>query len=299
MLKTLVTLNFIHHFTSNSIYISIRCLFVFIVGDSMSYDLYKGDCLVEMNNIEDHSIDMILCDLPYGTTACKWDITLPFDKLWEHYNRITKDESAILLFGSEPFSSYLRLSNIKNFRYDLIWCKNTSGGFINAKKQPMKYHEIISVFYKKQPVYNPIMQEFAESTKRRYGRNQKFTTPLRKNSIHGITMKPSDENTYIDLSRGRYPKSILEFNSVANSSKERVHPTQKPVELLEYLIKSFTDEGMTVLDNCMGSGSTGVACVNTNRNFIGIELDDNYFRIADNRLKEAMELKNESNSGIL
>ena len=276
-----------------------RGLFVFTAGDNMSYDLYKGDCLVEMNNIEDHSIDMILCDLPYGTTACKWDTILPFDKLWEHYNRITKDESAILLFGSEPFSSYLRLSNIKNFRYDIIWYKNTSGGFINAKKQPMKYHEIISVFYKKQPVYNPIMQEFAESTKRRYSSNQKFTTPLRKNSIHGITMKPSDENTHIDLSRGRYPKSVLEFNSVANSSKERVHPTQKPVELLEYLIKSFTDEGMTVLDNCMGSGSTGVACVNTNRNFIGIELDDNYFRIADNRLKEAMELKNESNSSIL
>ena len=265
----------------------------------MSYDLYKGDCLIEMSNIEDHSVDMILCDLPYGTTACKWDTVLPFDKLWGHYSRITRDESAILLFGSEPFSSYLRLSNIKNFRYDLIWYKNTSGGFINAKKQPMKYHEIISVFYKKQPIYNPIMQEFAESTKRRYSRNQKFTTPLRKNSIHGITMKPSDENTYIDLSGGRYPKSILEFNSVANSSKDRVHPTQKPVELLEYLIKSFTNEHMTVLDNCMGSGSTGVACINTSRNFIGIELDDNYFKIASNRLKEAMELKNESNSSIL
>ena len=163
----------------------------------------------------------------------------------------------------------------------------------------MKYHEIISVFYKKQPVYNPIMQEFAESTNQRYSSNHKFTTLLRKNSIHNITMKPSDENTYIDLNRGRYPKSILEFNSVANSSKELVHPTQKPVELLEYLIKSFTSEGMTVFDNCMGSWSTGVACINTNRNFIGIELDDNYFQIASNRLKEVMELKNESNSSIL
>lgn len=259
-----------------------------------NYNLYKGDCLEIMKSIPSNSVDCILTDLPYGTTVCKWDVVIPFDKLWKQYNRIAKENAAILLFGSEPFSSYLRLSNIKNYRYDLIWYKNTSGWFVNAKKQPMKYHENISVFYRKQPVYNPIMQEYAESTKQRYLKNNKCTMPAHTNSIQGITRPSTDENSCIDFQKGRYPKSILEFSGVANSSKERVHPTQKPVGLLEYLIKTYTNEDSIVLDSCMGSGSTGVACINTNRNFIGIELDDNYFSIAEQRIKEA-ELNNESN----
>ena len=247
-------------------------------------ELRHGDCLEVMKSIANNSVDCILTDLPYGTTACKWDVVIPFNKLWEQYNRISKENAAIILFGSEPFSSYLRLSNIKNYRYDLIWYKNTSGGFVNAKKQPMKYHENISIFYRKQPVYNPIMQEFAESTKQRYLKNNKCTMPSHTNSIHGITKYSTNENSYIDFQKGRYPKSILEFNGVANSSKERVHPTQKPVDLLEYLIKTYTNEGDTVFDSCMGSGSTGVACLNTNRKFIGIELDEIYFNIAKQRL---------------
>lgn len=256
----------------------------------MSYYLYKGDCLVEMNNIEDHSIDMILCDLPYSCTHCEWDSLIPFDKLWERYNRLAKKNAAIVLFGNEPFSSYLRLSNIKDYRYDLVWEKESITNFMQVKRRFGKSTEMISIFYKAQPVYNPQMVVHngkPVSSKPAIKSNKSLTT---------VDSKYFHITPYVDNGL-RYPRDVLRFNRVAKT--KTVHPTQKPVELLEYLIKSFTNEGMTVLDNCMGSGSTGVACINTNRNFIGIELDDNYFKIASDRLREAMELKNESNSTVV
>lgn len=231
-------------------------------------DLYNGDCLELMKSISDKSVDMILCDLPYGTTACKWDTVIPFEPLWEQYNRIIKDNGAIVLFGSEPFSSALRMSNIKNFKYDWIWNKKLAGNGILAKKQPLKIHEIVSVF--NSGIYIPQM------TKGRY--RKKMTGGIKESEITGGNSVVDEYSN--DL---YYPKTILEYG-IGNMRKGRLHPTQKPVALLEYLIKTYTNEGDVVLDNCMGSGSTGVACVNTNRDFIGIELDKDYFNIAKQRI---------------
>lgn len=236
--------------------------------------LYKGDCLVEMNKIPDKSVDMILCDLPYGTTACKWDVIIPFDKLWEQYNRVIKDNGAIVLFGSEPFSSVLRCSNLKNYKYDWIWNKKKAGNFLLGKIQPMKIHENISIFGNGKINYYPIKTP----QKPRKGRATKYSD----NFSHNFELK---EFTYCD----KYPISIQEFSNCDN--KNKVHPTQKPTSLLEYLIKTYTKENETVLDNCMGSGSTGVACINTNRNFIGIELDDKYFKIAKERIKKQEHIR--------
>ena len=235
--------------------------------------LYKGDCLELMKEIKDKSIDMILCDLPYGTTACKWDIIIPFEELWEQYTRIIKDNGAIVLFGSEPFSSKLRMSNLKNYRYDWVWSKSTYTNFYFVKKQPAKKHENISVFYKKQPTYNPQMEKGKPYVDKRNKKER--STELVKKSLP----KQDIENKGV-----RYPSTIQFFNS---GNRGKFHPTQKPVELLEYLIKTYTNENEIVLDNCMGSGSTGVACINTNRNFIGIELDENYFNIAKERIENA------------
>lgn len=243
-------------------------------------DLRQGDCLEVMKTIPDNSVDMILCDLPYGTTACKWDNIIPFEPLWEQYNRIIKDNGAIVLFGSEPFSSNIRVSNLKAYKYDWVWNKKLAGNGILAKKQPLKIHENILVFNTTK--YYPQME------KGKYRR--KMTGGLNTNKTHILnnskTIQPEYKN---DL---YYPKSIQEF-SVANLRKGRLHPTQKPVDLLEYLIKTYTNENEVVLDNCMGSGSTGVACVNTKRNFIGIELDENDFNIAKERIKKAVEDKGE------
>ncbi len=250
--------------------------------------LYHGDCLEEMKKIADKSVDFILTDPPYGTTACKWDSVIPFDKMWEHLNRIIKDNGAIVLFGSEPFSSALRMSNIDNYRYDWIWHKSTSGGFANANKMPMKYHENISIFYKKLPTYNPIFQEYYESTKKRFEKNNSVNRQKQiANSSNEIQKGLSLQGNGVLIDRGKYPESVLKFSNVANC--KRVHPTQKPIDLLEYLIKTYTNKNETVLDFTMGSGSTDVACINTNRNFIGIELDDNYFKIAEDRINKARE----------
>ena len=242
----------------------------------MSLDLnkiYNEDCLEGMKRIDDKSIDMILCDLPYGTTACKWDTVIPFEPLWEQYNRIIKDNGAIVLFGSEPFSSALRMSNIKYYRYDLIWEKNNAGNFQLAKKQFLKYHENISIFYKKQPTYNP------QGIKKL----EKYKIQSNKGKAGKLGHLASEKKRkFYKQEYTNYPKSILKFSRPSKP----MHPTQKPVPLLEYLIKTYSNEGETVLDNCMGSGSTGVACVNTNRNFIGIELDKGYFDIAKNRIEE-------------
>ena len=234
----------------------------------MRVDLRCGDCLEIMKDITDKSIDMILCDLPYGTTRNKWDSIIPLDKLWNEYERIIKDNGAIVLFSQMPFTIELVHSNFKLFRYEWIWKKTMSTGFLNAKKMPLKQHENIVVFYKKLPLYNPQMRE---------GFQPYSTARGSKNTNYG-----KFDNTYISSSNGdRYPVDIIEFKH----DKEKLHPTQKPVALLEYLIKTYTNEKETVLDNCMGSGSTGVACKKLNRNFIGIELDEKYFEIAKERIE--------------
>ena len=251
-------------------------------------ELIQGDCLEAMKSIPAESVDMVLTDPPYGTTACKWDSVIPFDKMWEQLNRIIKPNGAIVLFGSEPFSSALRMSNIKNYRYDWIWEKNFSGGFATAKKIPMKYHENISIFYKKLPTYNPQFEDYADSVKKRFKEGDSVNVDKQKdnstNQIHN-GFGPSSPPV-ISHKRGKYPSSVQKIKGVPNANGARVHPTQKPVALMEYLIKTYTNEGETVLDFTMGSGTTGVACKNLNRKFIGIELDPEYFKIAKKRINE-------------
>ena len=230
----------------------------------------QGDCLELMKEIPDESIDMVLCDLPYGTTRNKWDSVIPLNKLWKQYERIIKDNGAIVLFSQMPFSAELVHSNLKLFKYEWIWQKDNGTGFLNAKKMPLKIHENILVFYKKLPLYNPQMRTGFKPYKCKQGRHS--------------TNYGAYEQGHITESNGeRYPIDIIKFKK-----DNGLHPTQKPVELLEYLIKTYTNENETVLDNCMGSGSTGVACVNTNRNFIGYELNEKYFEIAEKRINEAM-----------
>lgn len=235
-----------------------------------NYELWQGDCLKLMDNIPDKSVDMILTDLPYGTTQCKWDSIIPFEPLWQQYNRIIKDNGAIVLFGTEPFSSHLRLSNLKNYKYDWIWDKVKGTGFLNAKKQPMRNHELISVFYKKQCTYNP-QKTLGHVKKKSYKRKELQT------DVYG---EMKNDCTY--ESTERYPRSIQVFSTDTQNSS--LHPTQKPVALCEYMIKTYTNSGDTVLDSCMGSGTTGVAAKNLGRKFIGIELDEKYFEIAKNRI---------------
>lgn len=239
-------------------------------------NLIQGDCLEFMKEIPDGSVDMVLCDLPYGTTQCKWDIIIPFAQLWNHYDRIVKETGAICLFGAEPFSSYLRLSNIENYKYDWVWDKIKGTGFLNAKKQPMRNHELISVFYRKQPTYNP------QKTK---GHPKKIS--FRGNHLQ-TDVYGEMKNNYRYESTERYPRSILEFSTDTQNSS--LHPTQKPVSLCQYLIKTYTNEGDTVLDNCMGSGTTGVAAVSLKRKFIGIELNEQYFTKAKKRINEYAEM---------
>lgn len=233
---------------------------------------YCMDCFDGMEKIEDKSIDMILCDLPYGTTQCSWDVVIPFEPLWDEYKRIIRDNGAIVLFGMEPFSSYLRISNIKMFKYDWIWDKVKGTGFLNAKKQPMRNHEIISVFYKNQCKYHPQMTH-GHKLKKSY-RSKELQT-----SVYG-EMK----NDYVYESTDRYPRSIQVFSTDTQNSS--IHSTQKPVSLCEYLIKTYTDVGDLVLDNCAGSCSTGIACHNTGRRFIGFEKDKDIFNKANKRLIE-------------
>jgi site-specific DNA-methyltransferase (adenine-specific) len=247
--------------------------------------LLHGDCLELMKDIPDKSIDMILCDLPYGTTACKWDTVIPFEPLWGQYKRIIKDNGAIVLTASQPFTSALVMSNIKMFKYEWIWEKTMTSNFCQAKYQPMKYHENVLIFAKNKTIYNPIMEERSEIGKKRLKNNGKIISG--KNNITEIInfqKKPGEYKQY-DCNKIN-PKSVQKFKSVPNCNGTKLHPTQKPVALMEYLIKTYTNENETVLDNCMGSGTTGVACKNLNRNFIGIEKDDKYFEIANNRIND-------------
>ena len=234
--------------------------------------IIQGDCLEVMKELPDKSIDMILCDLPYGTTACKWDTIIPLDELWNQYNRVIKDNGAILLFAQTPFDKVLGCSNIKNLRYEWIWEKEQGTGNLNANKMPLKKTENILVFYKKLPTYNPQMTEGSAYTiKRNYNDNEIFG-------------KTGTKDGYVTKNTGmRYPTNLIKFN---RELQNRFHPTQKPVALCEYLIKTYTNEGELVLDNCMGSGTTAIACKNTNRNYIGFELDKKYYEIANERIKQ-------------
>ena len=251
--------------------------------------IYNEDCLEGMKRIPDGSVDMILCDLPYGTTACKWDEIIPFEPLWEQYNRIIKDNGVVILFGSQPFTSQLILSNIKMFREELIWLKNKSGSGLQAKQKHIKVHEEILVFSKKgKYTYNP--QKWLVDKKEFLTQRKTFNEIEVGNNIYSKMMKKqrADDGSRnpISIVSCRVPFTPAKGKKYENKDVDlREHPTQKPVALFEYLIKTYTNEGETVLDNCMGSGTTAIACMNTNRNFIGFELDPDYYNQATKRLE--------------
>lgn len=246
--------------------------------------LILGDCIEEMAKLPDNSVDLCLTDPPYGTTACKWDTVIPFEPMWEHIDRITKETTPILLFGQNPFSATLISSNLKNYKYDWYWQKNKASGFLNAKKRPLKVIENIHVFYKKQPKYYP-------QGLKPYGKTRS------RKSIKGTSSNYGEygQSNYSEFCN--YPNDKIDFDiesylfsTYKDTGKEKLkHPTQKPVALLEYLIKTYTLEGETVLDFTMGSGSTGVAAKNLGRKFIGIERDEKYFEIAKERIERTAQ----------
>lgn len=238
--------------------------------------LYNGDCLEVLNNLIQQGIkvDAIITDLPYGTTKNSWDVIIPFKEMWDKLLPLCNDNTPIILFGNQPFTSLLVTSNLKMFRYSLVWVKNKFSDFLNAKRKPMKTNEDILLFYKKQPTYNP-QYTYGEPYKR--WNTQEAVNKQTNYGKHNQNVSQSDGK--------RLPTTVLNFNRV----ERPLHPTQKPVELLEWLLKTYTNEGDTVLDFTMGSGTTGVACKNLNRNFIGIELDEKYFEIAKKRIEESNE----------
>lgn len=237
-------------------------------------EIWHGDCLELMENVPDKSIDAIICDLPFGTLSCSWDVIIPFDKLWSHYDRIIKENAAIVLFGSQPFTTDLIMSNRQAFKYSLVWNKNVPTGMSSAKYRPMRYHEDILVFYYKQPTYNPIMKQRVGIGKACYNYDHYCG---QSNHVNYDKVKKKYDPDWVQ------PSSVLDFKVVPNRNG-KLHPTQKPVELCEYLIKTFTNEGDLILDNCAGSGSTLLAAKNLNRNFIGIEKDKNYYDICKSRI---------------
>lgn len=237
------------------------------------YKLLQGDCLELMKKIPDKSVDMILCDLPYQRTQNQWDIMIPVDKLWEQYNRIIKDNGCIALFADGMFMAELMMSNKKMWKYNLVWDKMIPSGFLNANRMPLRSHEEICIFYKKQPTYNP------QKIKGKPNHSKGKPKDCGNNNYGNYEFVDNSK----ELGDMKHPVSILRFSKPHPSVS--VHPTQKSIEVCEWLIKSYTNEGMLVLDNCMGSGSTGIACMNTNRNFIGIELDENYFNVAKERIE--------------
>lgn len=231
-----------------------------------------------MKEIPDSSVDMVLVDPPFGTTCNKWDSVIPMNELWEQYHRICKTNAAVLIFGQVPYSAILMMSNMQELRYEWIYEKSNAKGFLNAKKMPLKAHESIFVFYRAFPTYNP---QFT------IGKPYKRSQGKENSSNYHRTIRQEDQKS----DGKRYPRDVIKISN-SSSTCRGLHPTQKPVELLEYFIRTYTNEGETVLDNCMGSGSTGVACFNTGRNFIGIELDDGYFEIAQDRIHKLWRDRN-------
>jgi len=241
------------------------------MGTGTGMELIQGDCLDEMFSIPDNSIDMVCCDMPYGTTACSWDVVLPLDILWYHYKRVCKINAAIVLFAQTPFDKVLGCSNLPMLKYEIIWEKPSATGHLNANKMPMKAHENILVFYKKLPTYNP------QKTMGHVRKASKTGKIYNSDCYGNESAKPFYDSTE------RYPRSVQVFKQDKQTCG--IGPTQKPIALIEYLIKTYTNKGDTVLDNCMGSGTTGVACKTLNRNFIGIELDKERFILAKNRMR--------------
>lgn len=239
------------------------------------FQLMQGNCLELMRNIADASVDMVLADLPYGTTQCAWDVVIPFAPLWEQYLRIAKPGAAIVLCAAQPFASLVVASNTADYRYEWIWEKGNATGFLNAKRQPLRAHESAQVFYRRQPTYNPQM---TTGHQRRTSKRKTVNSECYGKAL-SLTEYDSTE---------RYPRSVQFFSS--DKQKANYHPTQKPIAWMEFLIKTYTNEGDAVLDNTMGSGTTGVACINTGRKFIGIEMDNKYFQVAKARI-EATTLK--------
>jgi site-specific DNA-methyltransferase (adenine-specific) len=251
-----------------------------VIGNAV---LYLGDCLEVMAGLPDASVDMILCDLPYGTTACKWDTVIPFDALWAQYRRVAKRNAAIVLTASQPFTTALISSNMREFRYCWVWVKSRVTGFANAKLQPLRCVEDVVVFYRSRPTYNPQGLVRIDAVRRN-------GASVGGDSLRGDTGASSNRGSlrtagaeYVQEFTG-YPRQVLSIGSESGTA----HPTQKPVALMEYLIRTYTNEGEVVLDNCMGSGTTGVACANTGRRFIGIEREPKYFDIACRRIKDAL-----------
>jgi DNA modification methylase len=240
--------------------------------------LLQGDCMELMSRIPDGSIDMVLSDLPYGTTRCRWDTPINLQELWKQYRRVVKENGAIVLFSAQPFTTELISSNKAMYRYEWIWRKTQPSGFMNAKKMPLRTHENIEIFYRKPPTYNPQMT---------HGHKRKTATAYGTRESDGSSCYGREERNYTYDSTDRYPVDVLQY-STGDKSK-RLHPTQKPVDLLEYLVKTYTNSGETVLDNCMGAGSTGVACLNTGREFVGIELDPEYNKKMEEQARQLHE----------
>jgi len=248
--------------------------------------IMHGDCIEIMRNeIEDNSVDMVFCDLPYGTTQNSWDVIIPFDELWEQYNRVVKENGAIVLTSQSPFDKVLAMSNLKNFRYEWIWEKNKASGHLNAKRMPMKCHENILVFYRKLPVYNPQMTTGHKPMNAVLPR-ENMPEPDEKRNYNHVPVRLGNKGGQTQ----RYPRDVLTFPVINNDDPNKFHPTQKPVKLIEYFIKTYTHVGDTVLDNCMGSGSTCIACTNTDRKYIGIEQNKEYFDRAKEWIADAHPL---------
>ena len=239
----------------------------------MESQVLLGDCLEVMKDIPDGSIDMVLCDLPYGTTKCKWDTIIPFEPLWEEYRRVTKKNGAIVLTAAQPFTSVLINSNLKDFRYNWVWEKSKATGYLNAKKMPMKAHEDVCVFYRKMPTYNPQMWQ---------------STPYNKGSAHRPTeVYGKQKEILVKNDSGlRYPRTVQYFKTAESEGKVH-HPTQKPISLFEYLIRTYTDEGQIVLDSCAGAGTTALAALNSQRNYICIEKEEAYYNVIRERIEQA------------
>ena len=248
----------------------------------MNINLMQGNCIELLSSIPNGSVDMVLCDLPYGTTQNKWDSVIPFEPLWAHYWRVLKPNGAVVLTAAQPFTSVLVTSQLDRFKYQWVWEKSKVTGVLNAKRQPLRQHEDVLVFYRRQPTYNP---QGLTKCSRRTGTG--ISSSGRSSDNYGkIGVKQTEDGKYEQTQTG-YQRSVLKIPSEGKT----VHPTQKPVALMEYLIRTYTNDGETVLDNCMGSGTTGVACANTGRKFIGIERDEGYFKIAQDRIRAAIDAK--------